>query len=79
MFPECPKNGCLGDSFLLYPRESDPEVVQGPGSLTMLSTLLGTVLRAEPAKLTWVAETVKFFESTCRSGDPASLPRIKRV
>ena len=44
MYPECSTKDWWGKSCLLNPRESDPNVVQGPGGVTSSQTLLGPVL-----------------------------------
>jgi len=42
--PKCPREDWRGKSCWLHPRESGPEVVQGPGGVTTSPTLLGPVL-----------------------------------
>jgi len=44
MCPECPTKKWWGKSCWLHPRESDPDVVQGPGGVITSPTLLGSVL-----------------------------------
>ena len=44
MCPECPRKDWRDQSCWLHPRDSGPEIVQGPGVLITLPTRLGPVL-----------------------------------
>jgi len=64
MCPECPTKDWRGTSCWLSPRESGPEVVQGPGGVTTSPTLLGPVLVWSQQSYLKSLLTVRHFESS---------------
>jgi len=60
----------------LHPRDSGPEVVQGPGGVTTSPTLLGPVLVWSQRNYQRLLLAVRCLESFQGSG-PATLPRGK--
>jgi len=65
MYPECPAKDWRGKSCWLNPRESDTNVVQGPGGVTTSPTLLGPVLVwSQQNYLKLLLLIVRFFKSS---------------
>jgi len=59
-----PRKNSGGKSCWLHPRESGPEVVQGPGGVTTSPTLLGLVLVWSQQNYLRLLLTVRYFVST---------------
>ena len=75
MSPECPRKDWRGKSCWPHPRESGPEVVQGPGGVTASPTLLGPVLVQSQQNYLKLL-TVRYFGSS-QGFCPKTLPRGK--
>jgi len=64
MYPESPTKDWWSKSCWLNPRESDPDVVQGPVGLTTSSTLLGPVLVWSQHNYQKCLLIVRYFKSS---------------
>jgi len=62
MCPECPIKDWLGTFCWQHPRESGPEVDQGPGGVTASPTLLGSVLVWTQQTYLRLLLSVRYFE-----------------
>jgi len=76
-WPEWLRKDWWGESCWLHPRETGPEVDQGPGGVITSPTWLDPVLE-EPVKLSEVAENVRYIESS-QGCCPETFPWRKRV
>jgi len=69
----CAQEDGRGMSCWQHPRESGPELIQGPGGVTTSPTLLGPVLLWSQQNYLRLLLTVRYFESSysCCLRDPS--------